>query len=79
LIVRAIKQARWHLPPAIYDPVVGLLLILAAGRMVRSSRSDSALERTLPHPPLLPSIIAGAAIGFVAGVTGIGGGIFVAP
>ena len=32
-----------------------------------------------PHPPLLPSIIAGAIIGFVAGVTGIGGGIFVAP
>jgi uncharacterized membrane protein YfcA len=28
---------------------------------------------------LLSSIIAGAIIGFVAGVTGIGGGIFIAP
>jgi hypothetical protein len=69
-----------HLPPAIYNPVVGLLLIVAAWRMVRSARSDSTLdERTPPHPPLLPSIIAGAVIGFVAGITGIGGGIFIAP
>lgn len=28
---------------------------------------------------MLASIIAGAIIGFVAGVTGIGGGIFIAP
>jgi uncharacterized protein len=69
-----------HLPASIYNPVVGVLLILAAWQMAKSARSAStADERTLLHPPLLPSIIAGAIIGFVAGVTGIGGGIFVAP
>jgi hypothetical protein len=69
-----------HLPAAIYHPVVGALLIVAAWRMARSAGSAAAIdERTPPHPPLLPSLIAGAIIGFVAGVTGIGGGIFVAP
>jgi uncharacterized protein len=32
-------------------------------------------ERTRAHPPLLPSITAGTIVGFVSGVTGIGGGI----
>jgi uncharacterized membrane protein YfcA len=69
-----------HLPASIYHPVVGALLIVAAWRMMKSARSATAIdELTPPHPPLLPSILAGAIIGFVAGVTGIGGGIFVAP
>lgn len=69
-----------HLPASIYNPAVGVLLIVAAWRMAKSARSAASFdERALPHPPLLPSIIAGAIIGFVAGVTGIGGGIFIAP
>jgi uncharacterized protein len=69
-----------HLPASIYQPVVGVLLILAAWRMLKSAYSASSADEGAPlHPPLLPSIIAGAIIGFVAGVTGIGGGIFVAP
>ncbi len=69
-----------HLPASIYHPVVGTLLIVAAWRMLKSARSAAATDELAPlHPPLLPSIIAGAVIGFVAGVTGIGGGIFIAP
>jgi uncharacterized protein len=69
-----------HLPAAIYKPVVGTLLIVAAWRMARSALSAASFdERAPPHPPLLPAITAGAVIGFVAGVTGIGGGIFIAP
>lgn len=69
-----------HLRASVYNPVVGVLLILAAWWMANSARSAASFdERTPPHPPLLPSIIAGAIIGFVAGMTGIGGGIFVAP
>jgi uncharacterized membrane protein YfcA len=30
-------------------------------------------------PPLAASVLAGAVIGFVAGITGIGGGILLAP
>lgn len=69
-----------HLPASIYNPVVGVLLIVAAWRMAKSARLAASFDdRTAPHPPLLPSIIAGAIIGFIAGVTGIGGGILVAP
>jgi uncharacterized membrane protein YfcA len=69
-----------HLPAPIYHPVVGILLILAALQMVRSARSAAVTdELARPHPPLRWSIFAGAIIGFVAGVTGIGGGIFIAP
>lgn len=69
-----------HLPPAQYLPVVGALLILAALQMIRSAPSaalhDSKADTT---PPFLPSLIAGAAIGFISGITGVGGGIFLAP
>jgi hypothetical protein len=69
-----------HLPASIYRPVIGFLLILAAWQMVKSARSATKIDELAPaHPPLLSSIIAGAVIGFVAGVTGIGGGIFIAP
>jgi uncharacterized membrane protein YfcA len=69
-----------HLPASIYHPVVGVLLVLAAWLMVRSASSAAATDEFAPaHPPLRWSIVAGAIIGFVAGVTGIGGGIFIAP
>ncbi len=69
-----------HLPSAIYNPIVGALLVVAAWQMVRSARAAAVTDELAPaRPPLLPSVLAGAVIGFVAGVTGIGGGIFIAP
>jgi hypothetical protein len=69
-----------HLPASIYQPVVGALLIAAAWQMARLARWATAIdERTPAYPPLLSSVVVGAVIGFVAGVTGIGGGIFIAP
>jgi uncharacterized membrane protein YfcA len=69
-----------HLPASIYQPVVGALLLLAAFQMVRSARSARKLDRDAPaNPPFLASLLTGGAIGFVSGVTGVGGGIFLAP
>jgi uncharacterized membrane protein YfcA len=69
-----------HVAASVYHPVVGSLLLVAAWQMARSAqrakREDDA--ETL-SPPLLLSVLAGAGIGFVAGVTGIGGGILLAP
>jgi uncharacterized protein len=69
-----------HLSASIYHPVVGSLLLVAAWQMARSAqrakREEDAEERL---PPLSLSVLAGAGIGFVAGVTGIGGGILLAP
>jgi uncharacterized protein len=67
-----------HLPAYIYLPVVGALLLLAAWRIARSARRSTTDEDTNP-PALMLSTMAGAAVGFVAGITGIGGGILLAP
>lgn len=69
-----------HLPPTLYQPVVGVLLLLAAVHMMRSA--SSAVQRdaaAAAYPPFFPALLAGGAIGFVSGMTGVGGGIFLAP
>jgi len=48
--------------------------------MFRSAKSAAAKEvAASAHPPLAASVLAGGAIGFIAGLTGIGGGVFIAP
>jgi len=69
-----------NLPEAVYQPVVGLLLLLAALQMARSARTAEQDDRRAPvHPPFLAGLLAGGALGFISGVTGVGGGIFLAP
>ena len=69
-----------QLPPQVYQPVVGILLLLAALQMLRSAHSVWALDQAAPaNPPFLASLLTGGVIGFVSGVTGVGGGIFLAP
>jgi len=68
-----------HLPQSVYQPLVGALLILAACQMVRSARGAPRIDEIVPTtPPFIPSLLAGAGIGFVSGITGVGGGIFLA-
>ena len=69
-----------NLPPSVFQPVVGAMLLLAAWQMAQSARSAGERDRDAPvNPPFLPALAAGAVIGFVSGVTGVGGGIFLAP
>jgi uncharacterized membrane protein YfcA len=69
-----------HLPAGLYQPIVGLLLLSAAVLMIRSASSAAQRDReAATTPPFVPSLVAGAGIGFVSGVTGVGGGIFLAP
>jgi hypothetical protein len=47
--------------------------------MAWAARMTAALDaRALDKPPLWPAILCGGISGFLAGVTGIGGGLFVA-
>lgn len=63
-----------------YRPIVAALLLVAAARMIYSARGAEALDRdALDVPPLLPSLLSGGVIGFIAGITGVGGGIFLVP
>jgi uncharacterized protein len=65
-----------QLPGEIYRPLVGVVLLLAAGRflLVRGQ-----LEEFPPRAPWPLALVAGAALGLLAGLTGTGGGIFLTP
>ena len=66
-----------HLPPEYYKPLVGALLIAAAIRLFWSPKQLA--WREVQTPSLLVALPIGAALGFLAGLTGTGGGIFLSP
>jgi uncharacterized membrane protein YfcA len=59
-----------------YLVLTGLLLLTAAGLMVLRREAGSAGGRAIG---LGPALLVGGATGFLAGLTGIGGGVFLAP
>jgi uncharacterized membrane protein YfcA len=65
------------LPARTYKIIVGVVLLYAAVWMFRSSLRRFSKE-THP-PPLWAAFVTGAAIGFLSGLTGVGGGIFLSP
>lgn len=67
------------LPGELYRPLVGSVLLVAAAQLFRSARAAGAGEPAEPHISALPALLAGAAIGLLAGLTGTGGGIFLTP
>ena len=66
-----------HLPPQYYRPLVGALLLAAALRLFWSPKQLAS--RAVRAPSLLITLPAGAALGFLAGLTGTGGGRFLSP
>jgi len=66
-----------HLPAIYYKPLVGILLWLAAARLLWQPRQLAERE---PHAPSLAvTLPTGAVLGVLAGLTGTGGGIFLSP
>ncbi len=65
------------LPPDIYRPLVGVMLWIAAIRLFWSPKKTA--ERTPSPPSAVVALPVGAALGFLAGLTGTGGGIFLSP
>jgi len=67
----------------LYKQIVGgILLVAAVNIFVRAgqvARDAAGAELPLRPPPVLVLIAIGAAIGFLAGLTGTGGGIFLSP
>jgi uncharacterized membrane protein YfcA len=66
-----------HLPAIYYKPLVGVLLGLAAIRLLW--QPVALAERPVRPPSLSITLPAGAVLGLLAGLTGTGGGIFLSP
>jgi hypothetical protein len=67
-----------HIPGAVYKPLVGIVLLYVAYRLFRSaSLGRTPVDRRPMH--LWLALVLGAGIGFLAGLIGLGGGIFLTP
>lgn len=65
------------LPARWYDVIVGVALLYASVWMFRSAKTAA---KVLVHPPPRGyALLCGAIIGFLSGLTGVGGGIFLSP
>ncbi|HEX7628060.1 MAG TPA: sulfite exporter TauE/SafE family protein [Candidatus Methanoperedens sp.] len=65
------------LPGQIYKQIVGLVLLFAAYHFFR--KKQSAVSNPTKPIPVLAAILAGAGIGLLSGMVGVGGGIFLTP
>ena len=65
------------LPGHLYKPLIGTVLIYAAWRSFRTAQQPTQAATVRPYLFIL--LLAGAALGFLSGLTGVGGGIFLSP
>jgi hypothetical protein len=63
----------------LYKILVGIALVFAALHLVIRSRSGQDQAGGEVRPAMAASIGSGGVIGFVSGLTGVGGGIFLSP
>ena len=70
--------SRVHISPQVYKIVLGA--VLAAAGLVLLLRSRWQTDDVVLHEFFLPlALLIGAGLGFLAGLTGIGGGVFLSP
>lgn len=66
------------LPATIYKPIISIVLFYTAFRLFRLQPKNGN-SMTIHSAPLWASLSAGAGMGLLAGLTGIGGGILLGP
>jgi uncharacterized protein len=66
------------LPGSAYKILVGVVLLYAAWQLWLSGKRGAEM-REVHEPPVVWAILIGAAMGLLAGLTGVGGGIFLSP
>ena len=66
-----------QLPAGYYRPIVGVVLLIGGVRLLWPKAIGVAHERR--DPPVWLAVLFGAGIGFLSGLTGTGGGIFLSP
>jgi uncharacterized membrane protein YfcA len=66
-----------HLPGEYYRPIVGVILLIGAVRLLW--HKPIGASAATHDPPIWLGVPLGAGIGFLSGLTGTGGGIFLSP
>lgn len=66
-----------QLPGAFYRPIVGVVLLFGAARLLWPG--ELGANREPRDPPIWGGVLGGAGIGLLSGLTGTGGGIFLSP
>lgn len=70
------------LPVTSYKAIVGVVLLLSAVRLVWTARRalpEQEAAADFAAPPVWSALPIGAGLGFLSGLTGVGGGIFLSP
>lgn len=67
---------RLALPVTIHRTIIGVVLLASAARFLVQLRAPDTARGAPPRPVALAT---GAGLGFLAGLTGVGGGIFLSP
>ena len=76
----AFVGGRIQLPIVWFGVLVGCVLLFSAIRLFIETITSSRQARPIKGPPAVAvALILGAAIGLLAGLTGVGGGIFLSP
>jgi uncharacterized membrane protein YfcA len=71
---------RLRLSDPVYQRALGVMLLLAAANLIWQTISWRRPPMTAIKPPPIPvALIVGAGLGLLAGLTGVGGGIFISP
>lgn len=65
------------LPASVYKAIVGVVLLYGALRIFLSAKA--AANQETRTPPITLALALGAGLGFLSGLTGVGGGIFLSP
>ena len=65
-----------NLPGIYYKPIVGAVLIYSAWRFIEEANTS---DYVIKKPKSIGVVASGAGLGFMSGLTGIGGGIFLSP
>lgn len=66
-----------QLPGAYYRPLVGVILLVGGVRLLWPR--ELSTNQAPSDPPVWAGILCGVGIGFLSGLTGTGGGIFLSP
>lgn len=73
----AFLSAKIDLPRQLFEPLLAVTILTAAFRYLAWPRLDA--ERPQQPPPLVLALLTGAGLGALAGLTGIGGGVYLSP